>query len=96
MAKAKHWTQRPENKARLAKQARDTAKKRAITRRNGHKHDAKREQGQEGEATESQVAFAFGSTQTWLQQYARNIGVAEQPFTFQVADLLRRSAVRKA
>lgn len=89
MAKRKHWTQLPENKAKLRKQLAKAARTKAKGRKtSGEPSDSQKEQDA------AVHAYAFGHVEAWLEVYARSHGLSPSALTHRVARLLLRSAGR--
>lgn len=85
-----HWTQKPENKARVAAIARKRNRIRYSTKapKKARIH-AQTSATFQHEGTDAQVAFALGSITAWLTNYARSIDVPERDFTRRLGQILR-------
>ncbi len=83
-----HWTNRPENKAKLKKMLRAAA----VTR-------AKKNAAQSTPATETGIpddtfAYALGHVECWLDTYAKSAGVPAAALTARLGKVLQSKASR--
>lgn len=79
-----HWTQKPENKARLKKMRRKSAR----LKKNFHLRTPNEPQ------EDAHTAYAFGYTQAWLQTYSERLGIAQSALTIRVGKLLQSASRR--
>lgn len=89
MTKKLHWTQRPENRARVVALAKKRHAKRPMTSRS-----PKRETPDATDLHAEETAYAFGFTQSWLYAYAERTGIARQTLAYRVGKLLQAAPGR--
>jgi len=94
MKKKLHWTQRPENKAKLARLIRKMVK----TKNRGKKNvtvKRSKEETPETDPHREDIIYAFARTEAWLEFYANSIELPKSFVTEQVAKLLLVQTRRK-
>jgi hypothetical protein len=86
----KHWTQTPEGRKKMAMIASRKRKSRYNSEL-GHNpsKDAKETN------LETQIAYAFGHVESWLQVFASNSGYPASSIAYRVGELLLRTSRRK-
>ena len=85
-----HWTQKPENKARL----RAMRKKSRKLAKNGEANGVGSANFEVTTEVQNGVLYTFGRVEQLVQEYASSRGVSESLLAAGVADLLQRKARR--
>lgn len=91
-----HWTQKPENKAKLAAMVKRSVKAKKTNRKNGaHKQPKPKPQPKPHENIPEEVfAYSLGYIECWLETFAKSAGVPSETLAARLGQVLHSKSRR--